>query len=375
MLFRILLALISLMTLAPDWGLSQNPVKIKRVVIDPGHGGHDPGTISTNRRFLEKNIALSVALKLGEAISREYPGIDIVYTRKTDRFIPLNQRSEIANKCKADLFISIHVNGVSAKSASGSETFVMGPDRSNSNLEVSMLENSVIKLEGDDYESKYEGFDPNNPESYIIFSLLQNAHLEQSLTFASLIQKHSAAGPIRVNRGIKQAEFLVLWKTTMPSVLVELGFISNASDLSVLSQEKNHEIFAQNIFRAFREYREMYEGDSPSLNREDISRNGVTDSLSEPEQKVKEVNNVNQEEKAIYKIQIMAVAKYLDPSSAFFRGEKGVTHYKAGNMYKYMIGEFFSAPEAEKELERLRKKFNGAFIVKFEKGVPSPYYK
>jgi len=365
MLFRILLALISLMPLTSDRVLCQNPVKIKRVVIDPGHGGHDPGTISANRRFHEKNITLSVSLKLGALINQEYPDIEVIYTRKTDKFIPLDQRSEIANKSKGDLFISIHVNGVGAKSASGSETFVMGPDHSSSNLKVSMLENSVITLEGDDYQSKYEGFDPNNPESYIIFTLLQNAHLEQSLTFASLVQKHSAGGPVRINRGIKQAGFLVLWKTTMPSVLVELGFITNTADLSVLSLEKNHEKFAWNIFNAFKEYRSMYEKESSELQPvvTATGNQGSKDEKSLPDDNI------------IFKVQIMAVNRLLEPSSHFFKGEKGVTYYKAGRFYKYMAGEFGSPEEAEKELIRLRKKFEGAFIVKLKKGVPSPYNK
>ncbi|MDD4293192.1 MAG: N-acetylmuramoyl-L-alanine amidase, partial [Bacteroidales bacterium] len=242
-------------------GIAQNDsyVSIRKVVIDAGHGGKDPGAVSINRKTQEKNITLTVALKLGDLIKKNFPDIKVIYTRSTDVFIPLNQRTDIANKNRADLFISVHVNSAKARSAAGTETFVMGMDKSSSNLEVSKLENSVVVLEGDDFSSKYEGFDPNVPESYIIFSLLQNSHLEHSLSFASLVQRNLSKGPIIINRGIKQAGLLVLWRTTMPSVLVELGFISNNSDLGILVQEENQDRFAGAIFDAFTEYKDIYE--------------------------------------------------------------------------------------------------------------------
>ncbi len=363
---RVVLTIFSLMMLTFSRSDAQNSVRIQKVVIDPGHGGHDPGTVSSNRRVFEKNITLSVALKLGTLITNEFPEIEIIYTRKTDKFIPLNQRSEIANKNKADLFISIHVNGVTAKSASGSETFVMGPDHSSSNLEVSKLENSVITLEGEDYESKYEGFDPNNPESYIIFSLLQNAHLEQSLKFASLVQKHSDNGPIKVNRGIKQAGFLVLWKTTMPSALIELGFISNPGDLTFLSSEKTHEKFALNIFNAFKEYRSFYESSNAISAAKQISPKQVLE-------KADTGGNIVQTQDITYRVQIMAANRILKSGSSDFKGEKNVYCTKSGIYYKYTVGNYNSPEDAEKELARIVKKFKGAFIVKIENGVSSPY--
>jgi N-acetylmuramoyl-L-alanine amidase len=257
---RILLATISLLLICSSFqGQERASFQLKKVVIDPGHGGKDPGTISPDGKVFEKNITLSVSLKLGQLIKDNYPNIEVIYTRKTDIFIPLNERSRIANKHKADLFISIHVNGVESRTPSGSETFVMGIDKTNSNFEVTMLENSVIMLEGDDYSTKYEGFNPNDPESYIVFSLLQNAHLEQSLIMASLVQKHFANGPIKVNRGIKQAPFLVLWKTSMPGILVELGFVTNQNDLRILNDKKNHDKFAESIFSAFKEFKIQYE--------------------------------------------------------------------------------------------------------------------
>ena len=205
------------------WLSAQNKqvVELKTVVIDAGHGGHDPG--ATNGRIYEKNITLSVAKRLGDLIKRNYPSVKVIYTRDDDTFVELYKRADIANKNNADLFISIHVNSVDNRSVRGHETFVMGQDKNSENLEICQLENSVITLE-DDYTSNYQGFDPKNPESYIIFSLLQNAHLEQSLDFATLVQKNADAGPITNNRGVKQANFIVLWKCTMPAVLIELGY-------------------------------------------------------------------------------------------------------------------------------------------------------
>ena len=174
---KIIFIIFSLLIASAIPSKAQSAGRIQRVVIDAGHGGKDPGAVSPDRRFAEKDITLSVALRLGSMIKVKYPNIDVIYTRKTDVFIPLDKRTEIANKNKADLFISIHVNSARARSASGSETFVMGMDKSNSNLEVCKLENSIVVLEGEDYSSKYEGFGPNVPASYIIFSLLQKSHL------------------------------------------------------------------------------------------------------------------------------------------------------------------------------------------------------
>jgi len=331
----------------------------KKVVIDAGHGGKDPGAISPNGKLYEKNITLSVALKLGAMIKKKYPDIDVIYTRSTDVFIPLEKRTEIANKNKANLFISIHVNSARAKSASGSETFVMGTDKSSSNLEVTMLENSVIALEGD-HESKYGGFDPNNPESYIIFSLLQNAHLEQSLNMASLVQDQFSTGPIKINRGIKQGGLLVLWKTTMPAVLVELGFISNSSDYWVLASPNSHSLFAVSIFKAFEQFKLQYDNEnrtaSPYL---DSTVNPVivtqtSDTSKEPD---------------LYSIQIMAVSSILPKNSRDLKGEQGIKYYKIDKFYKYCIGQFMSMDDATTELKRIKQQFPQAFIVKIEKGT------
>ena len=232
--------------------------RIRTVVIDAGHGGKDPGAISRNGKYKEKNITLSVALKLGELIKSNYPNIKVVYTRSTDKYVELAQRAAIANRNKADLFISIHVNSAKATQARGTETFVMGAHKSQDNFEVCKLENSVIVIE-DDYERKYEGFNPGSPESYIIFSLLQNVHQEQSIRYAAKVQNEFSKGPITVNRGVKQGGLLVLWRTTMPAVLTELGFISNAKDCAVLVTKNGQEQFARKLFNAFVSYKKEFE--------------------------------------------------------------------------------------------------------------------
>ncbi|MEN6618905.1 MAG: N-acetylmuramoyl-L-alanine amidase [Rikenellaceae bacterium] len=357
--YRLLLTIFCLLFISIIQAQDNQTVKIRTVVIDPGHGGHDPGAISPNRRVYEKNITLSVALKLGALIKDKYPDIQVIYTRTTDVFIPLITRTDIANKNHANLFVSIHVNSAKARSASGSETFVMGMDKSSSNLEVTMLENSVIALEGD-HESKYEGFDPNNPESYIIFSLLQNAHLEQSLIMASLIQDQFSKGAIKINRGIKQGGLLVLWKTTMPAVLVELGFISNSSDYKELINTNNHYQFANSIFRAFEDFKIQYEHGSKI----------VADVEMKTEKQAPQ--KADSEDSPHFRIQILAVTKILPKNSSDLRGEKNVQYIRVGKFYKYSVGEFSSKEEAANELKNIKKKFPQAFIIKVEKGTIVP---
>lgn len=366
--------------------LSQNSGNgnIRKIVIDAGHGGNDPGAISKDRKFYEKNITLSVALSLGRLISETFPDIEVIYTRKTDVFIPLDQRTEIANKNKADLFISIHVNSARAVEASGTETFVMGVDKSSSNLEVSKLENSVVVFE-DDYTSKYQGFDPENPESYIIFSLLQNSHLEQSLNLAETIQESLTYGPIRKSRGIKQAGFLVLWRATMPSVLVELGFISNYSDYKILIEKESHSIFAKNIFNAFSKYKEKFDtSDTSSINvakpqvevkqviqeTTRISENRLNKVIKQnltTEQNFEESIN-----KTLYMIQLMAVSKEISANSPEMKGIKSPEIVKIGNYYKYFTGKYTKFDDAKIDLSRIRKLFPQAFIVSKHNGEIKP---
>lgn len=225
--------------------------QIRTVVIDPGHGGHDSGCLGSSSQ--EKHVALAVSLKLGALIEKHFPDVKVIYTRKTDVFIELHERAAIANRNRADLFICIHCNsGPSA--AFGAETYVMGLHKTADNLSVAKRENSAILLEKD-YQNNYDGFDPNSPEANIIFSLYQNTFLHQSLHFASLVQERFEKNSGRFNRGVKQAGFLVLFRTAMPSVLIELGFLTNRSDEQFLAGDRGQDSMAESLLAAFREYK------------------------------------------------------------------------------------------------------------------------
>jgi len=238
--------------------ITEEDYKIQTVVIDPGHGGHDSGCSGKDQR--EKAIALSIALKLGRAMQQQYPNLRVIYTRNRDVFVPLHKRAAIANDNQADLFISIHCNAIlNAPRVRGSETYVMGLHRAAENLEVAKRENSAIFLE-DDYQQNYAGYDPNSPEGHIILSMYQNAHLEQSILLANQIENQIGQFAKRRSRGVKQAGFLVLRKTTMPSVLVEAGYLTNHSDDEYLSTTYGQHKIAQSILRAFTAYKYEVEG-------------------------------------------------------------------------------------------------------------------
>jgi N-acetylmuramoyl-L-alanine amidase len=226
--------------------------KIDVVVIDAGHGGHDPGT--SGKSLKEKEVALKIALKLGSYIEKNIPGVKVIYTRKDDRYLSLDERAEIANKAKADLFICIHANSLPGAPAYGTETYVMGLHKDKSNFEVAKRENSVILMD-ENYEERYEGFDPKSPESYILFTLNQSAYQESSLRFAAKVEEQFKNRVGRNSRGVKQAGFMVLWKTTMPSVLIETGFLSNANEEKYLGTENGQDMIASGIYRAFKEYK------------------------------------------------------------------------------------------------------------------------
>lgn len=376
----------------------EKSIKINTVVIDPGHGGKDTGAISKNGAIKEKDIVLSVALKLGKLINKNYPDVKVVYTRSTDKYIELSKRAEIANKNKADLFLSIHVNSQKGTSATGTETFVMGTHKSSSNFEICKLENSVIVLE-EDYQSKYEGFDPNSPESYIIFSLLQNTHLEQSLKFAALVQDNFKLGPIKVNRGVKQGGLLVLWKTTMPAVLTEIGFISNPGESAKLKKNDVQSQIAARLFNAFAKYKTDYEGGAPKLIPDDEMPSDSAEPQDEQpaskeqtaakEQPASKEQTAAKEQPAAkkqpaakeqpaakkqpaasgkaYRIQILSVAKVLPTDAADLKGRDDAYYIYMNRAYKYCIGEYSTREEAAQDLPNIRKQFPGAFIIFAEK--------
>jgi N-acetylmuramoyl-L-alanine amidase len=226
------------------------------VVIDAGHGGKDPG--NSGKVAKEKNIALKISLKLGAYIEKNMPDVKVVYTRKDDRYIGLDERADIANKAKADLFICIHANSHTTSKPYGTETFVMGHHKDDGNLEVAKRENSVILMD-ENYEERYEGFDPKSPESYILFTLIQNAYQESSLKFAQKVEDQFKSKAGRLSRGVKQAGFVVLWKTTMPSVLVEAGFLSNSTEEKFLNTDEGQDLIASGIYRAFKDYKSEVE--------------------------------------------------------------------------------------------------------------------
>jgi N-acetylmuramoyl-L-alanine amidase len=229
--------------------------RVKTVVIDAGHGGHDPGTVG--RVAKEKTVVLKLALELGKRIESKYPDVKVLYTRSTDKFVDLSDRSAFANKNNADLFISLHCNASpKSKSVKGTETFVMGLHKTDGNLEVAKRENSVI-LKETNYQQKYKGFDPNSPLAYIMMANYQSAFLTNSLRFAQLIENNF--GRARQSRGVKQAGFLVLWRTTMPSVLVEIGFLSNPEEEQYLISEKGNAENAERILKAFGAYKKAVE--------------------------------------------------------------------------------------------------------------------
>ena len=226
--------------------------RVRKVVIDAGHGGKDPGTHGAFSN--EKDVALSIALKLGEIIKDNLDGVEVIYTRDDDTFVELDERANIANKNGADLFISIHANYVENPKPKGTMTFVMGLHKNQDNLSATMRENSVILLE-DNYEETYEGFDPKSPESYILFSLYQDAYLESSLRLANKIEYQMKERVKRYSYGVKQAGFIVLYKSTMPSVLVETGFMSNSEEERYLNDDLGQTYIASGIYRAVRDYK------------------------------------------------------------------------------------------------------------------------
>ena len=352
-----------------------NPdMKLRTVVIDAGHGGKDPGAISSDNKIREKTITLDVALKLGQRIKDAYPDVKVVYTRSKDTYLTLAERTNIANRNQADLFISIHVNSVPSSKPRGSETYIMGTDESHSNMEVCKKENSVILLE-DDYTTTYQGYDPNEPESFIFFNLMQNAHFEQSVIMASKIQEQLRKGPITVDRGVKQALLLVLWRTSMPSVLVEIGFLSNAADRKQLASESGRKEIAGRLFTAFSEFKKHYDShsgmeiDTPSasadipLEKEKPVSSTSTAISSEKEKPA----SSSSDSLDWWMIQIFASKKQVKPGAPDFKGLKNCVEIFQNGYYKYCTGRYATREAAVKALPELRKKFEGAFIVHVDK--------
>lgn len=330
------------------------------IVLDPGHGGRDPGAVGSFS--YEKNINLAVALKTGELIENNIRNAKVIYTRKTDVFMDLADRANLANKNKADLFISIHTNSHPLKSTYGAETYVMGVHKNQENLEVAMKENEVILLEKD-YTTKYEGFDPKSPESYIIFTLMQSAYFEQSTDLASKIQKQFSTQVKRYDRGVKQAGFWVLYMTTMPSVLTELGFISNASEEKFLNSKAGQDLLAAALFTSVRDY----------INEVD-KKTGISAVRTE-----EKIDNREPEKSAspgsgqiVFMVQVISSSKKLQVNPKNFKNLDDITEIYYGNRYRYASGKFTGYQEALEHRKKIELIFPDAFViaVKENKIVP-----
>lgn len=342
----------------------KNDISIKTVVIDPGHGGKDPGAIGGGKTK-EKDVALSVSLKLGDLIKKHYSNVKVVYTRSTDVFIGLAERASKANKIQADLFISVHANAAENKKAYGAEVWVLGLHKSAASMKVAMKENSSILME-DDHGTKYQDFDPEDPDSYIGLSMRQNAFLDQSLHLANGVQNHFVNGLSRKNRGVKQAGFMVLYRSTMPSILVELGFLSHVEEEKYLASTKGQNELAQSIFEGFKDYKLKVDG----VNAAVIDPGTV----EPPRVERKKIETPEKEEehlkdKVVFKVQIAASSVSIETSPDNFKGLTNVEQYQANGIYKYTVGNFLTFAEAKaRQKEVKRKGFDAGFIVAFRNG-------
>lgn len=356
---RTLFFIVSLLVLAVFSAAGSKPFVL---VIDPGHGGRDPGAIGAVAK--EKNINLQVALKLGALIENKHPDVKVTYTRKTDVFVALDKRAQVANKAKADLFISIHANALKNKSFRGAETYTLGLARTDDNLAVAKRENAAILLE-DDYKQKYAGFDPNSTESYIIFEFMQNKFLEQSVTFASYIQKEFSGTAKRIDRGVKQAGFLVLRETSMPGVLVELGFLTNASEEKYLNSKDGQTKLAQSIYNAFLKYKKEHDrksgGTSVSSPADSAGSRPVSSGSTAAQVKSDKAG-------LVYKVQFLVSPRKLPPNSSRLKGYKNADYYIEKGMYKYTYGESANFDEIARLQRKIAKDFKDAFIVEFKNG-------
>ena len=343
-------------------------LKLSTVVIDPGHGGHDAGCISKDRKTYEKNLTLDISRRLAQKIRESYPDVKVIMTRNEDKYVTLSGRADIANNAGADLFISIHINAQEkGTSANGYSIHCLGQsakegnDLFSKNLELCKRENSVILLE-DDYKTKYQGFDPSDPQSYIFFSLMQNAHLGHSLLFAEDVAQAMKGGPIVRSRGVSQDPFWVLWRTAMPSVLVEVGFITNPADLKVMNDPAGRDRIAGNLLKAFGAFKKRYDG-TVTLTQEVPAREKEPDPMVEP-------SDSGQEESVYYGIQVLATSRRMKPSDPFFKGYDS-REISSGHLYKYVLSPQSDLPAAKKVFQEIAKKFPGCFIVRCEGGTTS----
>lgn len=345
------------------------------LVIDAGHGGKDGGACAN--RAKEKNINLSVALAFGKLVEQNCPDVKVIYTRKTDVFIPLHERADIANRNKADVFISIHTNAVDSKRpVTGMETYTMGMRRSDEKRSAAMRENEVITIESD-YREHYAGFDPRVPESYIIFDIVNETNMAESVELAQLIQRNVCSTAGRPNKGVKQDAFLVLRETSMPACLIELGYITTASEATFLTNQANVDKMGKGIYQAFVAYKNKRMQTVPTQPAQSTPEPTTptpqpTPQPTQPTQPTTPATpttpTATNSPAPIFKVQIMALDRQLAPTDRQFKGLQGVESYQDGNMWKYTVG----SSENYNDIKKLRKdildKFPQAFIVAFKNG-------
>ena len=372
------------------------------LVIDAGHGGHDAG--ARGAISMEKNINLSVALQFGRYVEKYMPEVRVIYTRKTDKFVSLIERANIANRANADLFISVHTNALPAgKIARGFETYTLGMHRAKDNLDVAMRENSVISMEKD-YKQTYQGFDPKSSESYIIFEFIQGKNMERSVELARMIQRKVCDNANRPDKGVHQAGFLVLRETSMPSCLIELGFITTPDEERILNNSDRVNEIAKSIYDGFAQYRNKYDkrvtvpyrplqsGDVEEL-KEQESQHQVepqrkneaqkkvevlkkTEALkrTEPQKKAEVQKRVVAQKKPepkdapVFKLQIFVSDRILRKGDAHFKGETDYESFREGNLVKYTMGASSNYNEVYRLRKSLQEKFPEAFIIAFKNG-------
>lgn len=367
------------------------------LVIDPGHGGHDAG--ARGAISMEKNINLTVALRFGKYVEQNMPEVRVIYTRKQDVFIPLHERANIANRANADLFISVHTNALPAgKVARGFETYTLGMHRAKDNLDVAMRENSVISMEKG-FEQTYEGFDPKSSESYIIFEFIQGKNMERSVDLARMIQRSVCDSGCRPDKGVHQAGFLVLRETSMPSCLIELGFITTPDEERLLNDNDKVDDIAKGIYEAFAKYKNKYdrsvsvpyraadrqestlpkivpdsykeEAESRRVKKQEPVRRTRAPKTDDSDRKADTVASQSRnapKDAPVFKLQIFVGNRNLRKGDAHFKGETEFDSFQEGNLVKYTLG----ASTNYNEIYRLRKekmeKFPEAFIIAFKNG-------
>jgi N-acetylmuramoyl-L-alanine amidase len=356
-----LISMICFFITLPFLSGQENGIKntLKTVVIDAGHGGKDPGAVG--RLAKEKDIALAIALKVGALIEEHVGDVKVLYTRKTDVFVELHERANIANKAEADLFISIHVNANSNPVPLGTSSHVLGLHRAGENFDVAVRENSVILLE-DDHETRYQGFDPTSLESYIIFSVMQNTYLKHSIEFASYVQDQFRERSRRKDRGVEQNGFLVLAQTAMPGVLIETGFISNPEEEKFLMSEYGQDLIASAIYRAFKQYKIRIEENSKFTPDQAFAREQLN---TEPKVFAGNETSENQpvQDKIIFMVQIASSRNRIDPDPSAFKGYENVNVIQQSKWYKYAVGNNFSYHEALERCSSIKEDFPEAFVI------------